>query len=125
MRKEKLKFHVMYHAVIFIIYFLIATIFFALYTGSTMWTLSFQTVPVWVMMFFLSFFVTCIARKYLGFKILGVAVLTAIIFTIHFVHNQSTENEPSMMFAYFFIPSYAVFFVHTIGQGVYEKWLKK
>jgi len=129
MRKETCKFWLIYNAIIFAVYFLISTIVLFLYTGNATWTLSLQTVPIWVLAFLLSFSITCAIRKRLGLGIFAVAIVVAIAFIIHFIYQMNELNDLNTqhlsIFPQILIPSYVVFIMHAVGQGVYEKWFKK
>jgi len=94
MRIETCKFLLVYSTIVFAVYFLISTVLF-LHTGSTTWTLSFQTIPVWILTFLLSFFITYVIRKHLGFGILVMTMVVAIVFLIHFMHQINVLNDLS------------------------------
>jgi len=101
MRKDTFKFMLIYNAIVFTVYFLISTVLF-FYTGSTAWTLSFQTVPVWVFTFLLSFLIAYASRKHLGFGIFIVTTMVVITFVIYFIYQTDVLNDFSTEYLYFF-----------------------
>ena len=85
--------------------------------------------PFWVLAFLLSFSITYVIRKRLGLGIFAVAIVVAIAFIIHFIYQMNVLNDLNTqhlsIFPQILIPSYVVFIMHAVGQGVYEKWFKK
>jgi len=125
MKKETWKFWLIYNAIVFAVYFLIATMLLFLYAGNGTWLLSVQTVPLWVLAYLLSFVITYGTRKRLGLGIFVVAIGGVILFSIHFIYRMSVPNnlntEALNTFSQILLPSYVVFIVHAVGQGIYEK----
>jgi len=102
MGKETFKFWLIYNTIIFAVYFLISSVLF-LYTGSTTWTLSYQTVPVWVLTILLSFIITYMIRKHLGFGIFVVTIMVLASLLIHFIHQINSMEDLNTGYLNYFL----------------------
>lgn len=128
---KKLKFWMLYNAVVFVVYFILSTVALRLFSnGEASWSLAIGMVLTWVAVFSASFAVTYILRRYLGIFIFAVAALIATVFVIHFIHMKemrvsSPEAGAMVIFAYYLIPTYVVAFVHAVGQGICGLFLNK
>jgi len=127
---KKLKFWLLYNAVVFIVYFILSTVALNLFfDGGAAWPLALGIVLIWVVVFLTSFVITYMLGKYLGGFMFAVSILIAIAFMVHFMYARDMlvnypEDVKIATFAYYFTPSYVVAFVHAIGQGIYVKFLK-